>query len=144
MRFKTPYMRHADESTACGRSCMALARDRGLEDNKRHMVATFEQAVRLMPPRVEGWVWFSDFHGFGLRDMSPSISSAFLGVHWHASPSWGPDHLKLSRSHEAPVWRSKAASVCVLTTATVKLAHSYADKASPRLEHVLPMQLLLL
>ena len=80
---------------ACGRSCMALARDRGLEDNKRHMVATFEQAVRLMPPRVEGWVWFSDFHGFGLRDMSPSIGSAFLGAHTRALPfligrSYGP------------------------------------------------------
>lgn len=66
---------------------MALARDRGLEDNKRHMVATFEQAVRLMPPHVEAWVWFSDFHGFGLRDMSPSIGSAFLGAHTRALPS---------------------------------------------------------
>lgn len=38
------------------------------------------QAIRLMPPRVEGWVWFSDFHGFGMRDLSPSIGSAFLGA----------------------------------------------------------------
>ncbi len=70
---------------------MALARDRGLEDNKRHMVATFEQAVRLMPPRVEGWVWFSDFHGFGLRDMSPSIGSAFLGARASSFVSAWPD-----------------------------------------------------
>ncbi|KAK9843490.1 hypothetical protein WJX81_005667 [Elliptochloris bilobata] len=61
-------------------SCMALARDRDIEANKRHMVATFEQAVRLMPPCVEGWVWFSDFHGFGMRDLSPSIGSAFLEI----------------------------------------------------------------
>ncbi len=33
-----------------------------------------------MPPTVEGWVWFSDFHGFGVRDLSPSIGRAFLGA----------------------------------------------------------------
>lgn len=33
-----------------------------------------------MPPHVEQWVWLSDFHGFGYRDLSPSIGSAFLDI----------------------------------------------------------------
>ena len=53
-----------------------------------------------MPPRVEGWVWFSDFHGFGMRDLSPSIGSAFLGanmqqlvwVHRPATSDLSPVH----------------------------------------------------
>jgi len=44
------------------------------------------QAVQLMPPTVEGWVWFSDFHGFGVRDLSPSIGRAFLGARRAGQP----------------------------------------------------------
>ena len=36
-------------------SCLALARDRGIEDNKRHMVATFEQARTLHILPCSGW-----------------------------------------------------------------------------------------
>jgi hypothetical protein len=38
-------------------SCNALASDRSLEGNRAHMILTFEQAIRLMPPGVEKWVW---------------------------------------------------------------------------------------
>ena len=35
------------------------------------MIQSFEQAVRLMPPSVERWIWFADLTGFGVRDLSP-------------------------------------------------------------------------
>lgn len=38
------------------------------------------QAVRLMPPGVERWVWVMDFHGFGLRDCNPKIAKIFLSM----------------------------------------------------------------
>lgn len=61
--------------TKCGQpvlySCLALASDRGPASNREHMIATFEQAIRLMPAGVEKWVWFSDLRGFGMRDLNP-------------------------------------------------------------------------
>ncbi|CAL8471490.1 g11032 [Coccomyxa elongata] len=59
-------------------SCLALAANRSVEDNRLHMVATFEQAIKLMKPPVEQWVWVSDFHGFGFGDLNPQIANTFL------------------------------------------------------------------
>lgn len=57
---------------------------------RRHMISTFEQAIRLMPPPpppaaageqaalpprpVESWCWVMDFHGFSLRDCDPRLA----------------------------------------------------------------------
>lgn len=61
-------------------SCLQLAANRSVEDNRRHMIATFEQAIRLMRPPVEQWVWVSDFHGFGFSDLNPRIADTFLDL----------------------------------------------------------------
>lgn len=47
-------------------SCLELASNRNIEDNRRHMISTFEQAIRLMPDGVESWAWVLDFQGEGL------------------------------------------------------------------------------
>ena len=52
-------------------SCNGLAKDRSHKGNREHMIRTFEQAMRLMPPGVERWVWFADMHGFAMRDLQP-------------------------------------------------------------------------
>lgn len=44
----------------------------------RHMIATFEAAIALMPPGVEQWSWVLDFHGFALRDCDPRLARIFL------------------------------------------------------------------
>ena len=108
-------------------SCFKLASNRIVEDNRQHMISTFEQArpglalcanmglhavprlygkldndaacdvadsgaiadctywvccggqtIRMMPPRVEQWVWFSDFHGFGFQDCDTRMGKTFL------------------------------------------------------------------
>lgn len=65
-------------------SCLALATNRDVEDNRRHMIATFEQAIRLMPAQqagqrpVESWCWVMDFHGFSIRDCDPRLAKIFL------------------------------------------------------------------
>lgn len=59
-------------------SCLELATNRDVQDNRRHMLSTFEQAIRLMPPGVESWCWVLDFHGFGVRDCDPRLAKIFL------------------------------------------------------------------
>ena len=53
----------------------------------RHMISTFEQAIRLMPQAapqpgsrpVESWCWVLDFHGFSVRDCDPRLAKARPG-----------------------------------------------------------------
>lgn len=61
-------------------SCLELATNRNIEDNRRHMISTFEQAIRLMPEGVESWCWVLDFHGFGLSDCDPRLAKIFLNI----------------------------------------------------------------
>lgn len=68
-------------------SCLALATNRDVEDNRKHMISTFEQAIRLMPKPAEGqkrpvesWVWVMDFHGFSIKDCDPRLAKIFLNV----------------------------------------------------------------
>eukprot|EP00884_Botryococcus_braunii_P005866 jgi/Botrbrau1/15280/Bobra.97_1s0006.1 len=57
-------------------SVFSLASNRLPEDNRQHMIACFEQAIRLMPKGVEQWIWISDFHGFGFADCDPRIATS--------------------------------------------------------------------
>ncbi|PSC70915.1 Random slug 5 [Micractinium conductrix] len=69
-------------------SCLALATNRDVEDNRKHMISTFEQAIRLMPQAapqpgsrpVESWCWVLDFHGFSVRDCDPRLAKIFLNL----------------------------------------------------------------
>lgn len=61
-------------------SAFALANDRSADGNRNHMIMTFEQAVRLMQPGVEKWVWFSDFVGFGWKDCNVTLGKIFLDL----------------------------------------------------------------
>ncbi len=38
------------------------------------------QAIRMMGPGVEQWVWFADFKGFGWQDCDPRLAQIFLDV----------------------------------------------------------------
>ena len=38
------------------------------------------QAIKLMQPPVEQWVWVSDFYGFGFSDLNPRIADTFLDL----------------------------------------------------------------
>eukprot|EP00890_Picochlorum_soloecismus_P006490 jgi/Picsp_1/6842/NSC_04179-R1_protein len=61
-------------------SCLELATNKDIEDNRRHMVATFETAVLLMGQNVSQWNWILDFHGFGIRDCDPRLAKIFLNM----------------------------------------------------------------
>lgn len=50
-------------------SCSGLVTDRSPEGNRKHMIMTFEQTIKLMPEGVEKWMWFADFEGFGYKDL---------------------------------------------------------------------------
>lgn len=70
-------------------SCQDLATNRNVEDNRRHMIATFEIAIKLMPPGVEQWSWVLDFHGFSIRDCNPRLARIFL----HLASAHYPERL---------------------------------------------------
>jgi len=62
-------------------SCVALAENKVYEDNRDHMIQTFETAIKCMPEGVEQWVWVCDFHGFGMSDaLNVKIAKAFLEI----------------------------------------------------------------
>lgn len=61
-------------------SCLAPISDRNTAHSRTHMIATFEQAIRLMPKGVEQWVWVADFAGFGVSDVDTSLARVFLNV----------------------------------------------------------------
>mmetsp|Transcript_26261 Transcript_26261/g.78003 ORF Transcript_26261/g.78003 Transcript_26261/m.78003 type:complete len:376 (-) Transcript_26261:341-1468(-) len=62
-------------------SCLALAENKVYEDNRDHMIQTFETAIKCMPPGVEQWVWVCDFEGFGMSDaLNVKIAKAFLDI----------------------------------------------------------------
>ncbi|KAK9828471.1 hypothetical protein WJX72_000163 [[Myrmecia] bisecta] len=61
-------------------SCLQLVTNRNLEDNRKHMIFSFEQAIRMMRPGGEQWVWVSDFYGFGLVDCDPRLGKIFLDM----------------------------------------------------------------
>lgn len=79
-------------------SCLALASNRVYEDNKAHMIQTFETAIKCMPEGVEQWVWVCDFHGFGMADINPRLAKTFLDV----SAEHYPERLGLFLVVDAP------------------------------------------
>ena len=72
-------------------SCMELATNKCIEDNRRHMISAFEAAISLMDPGagVESWCWILDFHGFTLRDCDPRLARIFL----HLAATHYPERL---------------------------------------------------
>ncbi|EFJ46012.1 hypothetical protein VOLCADRAFT_93811 [Volvox carteri f. nagariensis] len=79
-------------------SCLELATNKVFEDNRDHMIQTFEMAVKCMPPGVEQWIWVCDFKGFGVADANPKLAKLFLemsGEHY-------PERLGLFLVVDAP------------------------------------------
>lgn len=70
-------------------SCMELASNKNVEDNRRHMISIFETAIALMPPGVESWSWVLDFHGFSIKDCDPRLARIFL----HLAATHYPERL---------------------------------------------------
>jgi hypothetical protein len=61
-------------------SCLELAANKDIEDNRKHLISTFETAVELMPPGVRQWNWVLDMHGFRLVDCDPRLARIFLSL----------------------------------------------------------------
>jgi hypothetical protein len=50
------------------------------QDNRKHLISTFETAVQIMPPGVRQWNWVLDMHGFRLVDSDPRLARIFLSL----------------------------------------------------------------
>ena len=61
-------------------SCLELASNKDIEDNRRHLISTFELAIEMMPNGVERWNWVLDMHGFRLVDCDPRLAKIFLSL----------------------------------------------------------------
>jgi hypothetical protein len=61
-------------------SCLELAANKDIDDNRKHLISTFETAIGLMPPGVEQWNWVLDMHGFRLVDCDPRLAKIFLSL----------------------------------------------------------------
>lgn len=61
-------------------SCLELATNKEIEDNRRHMISSFETAIALMGEHVSQWNWILDFHGFGITDANPRLAKIFLNL----------------------------------------------------------------
>ncbi|KXZ55527.1 hypothetical protein GPECTOR_2g1076 [Gonium pectorale] len=88
-------------------SCLEVARNKVFEDNKAHMLQTFEWAIKCMPPGVEQWIWVCDFKGFGMADVNPKLAKLFLDI----SAEYYPERLGLFLVVDAPslfgmLWRA--------------------------------------
>ncbi|KAG2501691.1 hypothetical protein HYH03_000193 [Edaphochlamys debaryana] len=93
-------------------SCLENARNKVFEDNKDHMIQTFEWAIKTMPPGVEQWIWVCDFKGFGMADVNPKLAKLFLDI----SAEHYPERLGLFMIVDAPsifglLWRAISAFV---------------------------------
>ncbi|KAH7622118.1 putative CRAL-TRIO domain-containing protein C23B6.04c [Nannochloris sp. 'desiccata'] len=82
-------------------SCMELATNKDIEDNRRHMINIFESAISLMKPgsNVESWGWILDFHGFSIRDCDPRLARVFL----HLAATHYPERLGYFYIIDAPL-----------------------------------------
>lgn len=61
-------------------SCLELAKNKDIEDNRKHLISTFETAIQIMPPGVRQWNWVLDMHGFRLVDCDPRLARIFLSL----------------------------------------------------------------
>jgi hypothetical protein len=61
-------------------SCLELAQNKDIEDNRKHLISTFETAIQLMPEGVMSWNWVLDMHGFRLVDCDPRLAKIFLSL----------------------------------------------------------------
>ncbi len=61
-------------------SCLELAVNKDIEDNRKHLISTFETAIEIMPPGVLKWNWVLDMHGFRLVDSDPRLARIFLSL----------------------------------------------------------------
>ncbi|GIL52537.1 hypothetical protein Vafri_8378 [Volvox africanus] len=88
-------------------SCLELPTNKIFEDNRDHMIQTFEMAIKCMPPGVEQWIWVCDFKGFGMVDVNPKLAKLFLDI----SGEHYPERLGLFLVVDAPslfgmLWRA--------------------------------------
>lgn len=59
-------------------SCLELAENKDIEDNRKHIISTFETAIELMGKNASSWNWVLDLHGFRLVDCDPRLAKIFL------------------------------------------------------------------
>ena len=61
-------------------SCLELALNKNVEDNRKHIISTFESAIAVMGKDVISWNWVLDLHGFRLVDCDPRLAKIFLNL----------------------------------------------------------------
>lgn len=84
-------------------TCNNLNNDDDFKDTCDHMIQTFEMAIRAMPEGVTQWVWVADCKGFGVTDVSPKLTKAFL----HMSATYYPERLAMFMLIDTPKVFSK-------------------------------------
>ncbi|KAI7844799.1 hypothetical protein COHA_001679 [Chlorella ohadii] len=128
-------------------SCIGLATNRDVEDNRKHMISTFEQAIRLMPDPaacppgsrpVESWCWVMDFHGFSIRDCDPRLAKIFLNL----SAAHYPERLGTFFIVSAPtvfntLWRAISHFIDPVTKQKIHFVNFHAKKDNSKLEALL-------
>ena len=116
-------------------SCLSIPTNHALEDNRLHMISIFEQAIAVMPPGVEDWVWVLDMHGFGLKNIDPRLAFAFLKV----SAAHYPERLAQAYIISAPrvfhgFWKTIAPFIDPKTKSKIWFGafHKHGDNAKVR------------
>lgn len=79
-------------------SCFNMAANRSVEENREHMIQTFEEAVALMPPGVERWIWITDFKVCG----GGGCAKASGGARPISKPPSGPFLPLLRTARDSP------------------------------------------
>lgn len=59
-------------------SCLEHAENKDIEDNRKHIISTFETAIELMGDTASSWNWVLDLHGFRMVDCNPRLAKIFL------------------------------------------------------------------
>lgn len=113
-------------------SCLEMVTNRSIEDNRHHMISTFEQCIQAMPEGVGQWVWVSDFKGFGMSDCDPRLAKVFLDL----SAAHYPERLGLFLVIDAPwifntLWRAIAPIVDPHTKKKIRFLPYDVSKKHP-------------
>jgi len=119
-------------------SCLELATNKDIEDNRKHIISTFETAIDLMGDGATSWNWVLDLHGFRLVDCDPRLAKIFL----HLAADHYPERLGNFFLVDAPkifsgLWNVISPFIDPKTKQKIEFVSSKSEKDEKRLREVL-------
>ena len=119
-------------------SCLELATNKDIEDNRKHIISTFETAIELMGEGATSWNWVLDLHGFRLIDCDPRLAKIFL----HLAADHYPERLGNFFLVDAPkifsgLWNVISPFIDPKTKEKIEFVSSKSAKDENRLREVL-------